>query len=81
MRQNINVKLQLGRPLIGVLIALMIIAGLWPKHTLAESLVRAVGPIEITVSDMERTFSSVTCSRSCSRAVHPRIQPGRRVSV
>ena len=57
MRQNINVKLQLGRPLIGVLIALMIIAGLWPKHTLAESLVRAVGPIEITVSDMERSLS------------------------
>ncbi len=57
MRQNINVKLQLGRPLIGVLIALMIIAGLWPKHTLAEPLVRAVGPIEITVSDMERSLS------------------------
>jgi catechol 2,3-dioxygenase-like lactoylglutathione lyase family enzyme len=57
MRQNIRVKRHMGRQIFGVLIALMVIAGLWPEHTLAVPLVRAVGPIEITVSDMERSLA------------------------
>ena len=33
------------------------IAGLWPEHTRAEPLVRAVDPVEITVADMERSLA------------------------
>jgi len=57
MRQYIRMKRHMGRQIFGVLIVLMVIAGLWPEHTRAEPLVRAVGPIEITVADMERSVS------------------------
>ncbi len=57
MRKKINVKPQLGRTLIGVLITFIVITGPWPRYILAESLVRAIGPIEITVSDLERSVA------------------------
>jgi catechol 2,3-dioxygenase-like lactoylglutathione lyase family enzyme len=57
MPQNKNVNRRLGRRLIGVLITLIVVGGLWPEYTLAEPLVQAVGPIEITVSDLERSVA------------------------
>jgi catechol 2,3-dioxygenase-like lactoylglutathione lyase family enzyme len=57
MRQNISKIRNMSRPIFGVLIVIIIITGLWTEHTRAEPLVRAVGPIEMTVADMERSMA------------------------
>lgn len=57
MRKNITVKQRVGRKMVGALITLMVLSGLGPLHTLAEPLVRAIGPIEVTVSDLERSLA------------------------
>lgn len=57
MRQHIILKQKPVQTMMRVLIAIIVIVGLWPQHTLAKPLVQAVGPIEITVSDLERSLA------------------------
>ena len=57
MRHYISVKRHMGRQIVGVLVVLMVMAGLRPEYARAEPVVRAVGPIEITVADMERSVA------------------------
>ncbi len=57
MRQVIGIQQHIARHVVAVLIVCTIIVGLSPVYSRADPLVQAVGPIEITVSDMERSLA------------------------
>ena len=43
MRRNIDVKRHIGRPIVGVLVALTVMVGLWPQYICAEAPVAGRG--------------------------------------